>query len=511
MEKIPIRFEVQWKSGQRADNIGSVRKPKNYPCFVLNYNYDWNDYGYSNWYALFYFHSEQDYRLVGELKLMTREDVDAIQYIKDGFSYLTDNFCSIGLDISYYANLHEMFGTDGAKNVLTALRDSAVNVEIHEQFQNNGEYNTSLMRDLTYNKIRKEASSVINGVSLENLFSFTYHFTTEYDDSINVVWNVVFKYKAKPWERYVGVIGENGLGKTQLLRSFVKDLYANGNKFQIRPSFSNVIAIHSTPFDAYDEVQSTDNTMPYHSFSIEQDRNNVMPMMMQAIIKTLHRGLINKESIVEVFKKELNMIIGSEWADRIIYKVMDENEEYEIWEYSEDQLSECLRVLSSGQLHLFMLLSHVFANANLNTLFILDEPEVHLHPKAIMDFLGIFGKILSVFDSYAIIATHSPLVIREMRGQNVFLMQRMNDGSFSMSTLPFETFGENIASLYQSIFNYDEKTSLFSKAVRQMVNEGNSFDDINRIMTDKNGLSFNASMIINNEIMRKNRNEESSL
>ena len=168
-------------------------------------------------------------------------------------------------------------------------------------------------------------------------------------------------------------------------------------------------------------------------------------------------------------------------------------------------------MLSSGQLHLFMLLSHVFANANLNTLFILDEPEVHLHPKAIMDFLGIFGKILSVFDSYAIIATHSPLVIREMRGQNVFLMQRMNDGSFSMSTLPFETFGENIASLYQSIFNYDEKTSLFSKAVRQMVNEGNSFDDINRIMTDKNGLSFNASMIINNEIMRKNRNEESSL
>ena len=90
-------------------------------------------------------------------------------------------------------------------------------------------------------------------------------------------------------------------------------------------------------------------------------------------------------------------------------------------------------------------------------------------------------------------------------------MQRMNDGAFSMSTLPFETFGENIASLYQSIYNYDEKISLFSKAVRQMVDEDKSFDDINRIMTDKNGLSFNASMIINNEIMRKQRNEESSL
>ena len=506
MEKIPIRFEVQWKSGQRADNIGSVRKPKNYPCFVLNYNYDWNDYGYSNWYALFYFHSEQDYRLVGELKLMTREDVDAIQYIKDGFSYLTDNFCSIGLDISYYANLHEMFGTDGAKNVLTALRDSAVNVEIHEQFQNNGEYNTSLMRDLTYNKIRKEASSVINGVSLENLFSFTYHFTTEYDDSVNVDWNVVFKYKAKPWERYVGVIGENGLGKTQLLRSFVKDLYERNDKFLSRPSYSSVIAIHSTPFDAYDEVQSTDNTMPYHSFSIEQDRNNVMPMIMQAISKILCRGLINKESLVGVFQEELNAIIGSVWVDRIIYKVPVENEDYEKWAYSEEQLSECLKVLSSGQLHLLMLLSHVFANANLNTLFILDEPEVHLHPKAIMDFLGVFGKILSIFDSYAIIATHSPLVIREMMGHNVYLMQRMNDGAFSMSTLPFETFGENIASLYSRVFGYDETNSLFTKVVRNFVEKGKSFEEISHVMSDGNRLSLNALMIVNNEILRNNKN-----
>lgn len=511
MEISQLRFEVQEKSGQRADNVGSVRKPKSYPCFVLNFNYDWNDYGYSNWYALFYFYSAMDYRFIGELKLMTSEEGDAFQYIECGFSSLSDKCCSIGLEISYYENLYDIFGSDGAKKILKALRDSAVNVDIYDQFKGDGEYNTSLMRDLSYDKIMKEARSVINGVSLENLFSFTYHFTTEYDDSVNADWNVVFKYKAKPWERYVGVIGENGLGKTLLLRSFVKDLYTKDDKFQIRPSFSNVIAIHSTPFDAYDEVQSTDITMPYHSFSIEQDHNQVLQKMKEAISKILRRGLINKISIVEVYKEELDMIIGSEMADRIINKVMDENEGYNIWVYSEEQLSECLKVLSSGQLHLFMLLSHIFANANLNTLFILDEPEVHLHPKAIMDFLGVFGKILSIFDSYAIIATHSPLVIREMMGHNVYLMQRMNDGAFSMSTLPFETFGENIASLYQSIFNYDEKTSLFSKAVRQMVDDGKSFDDIKRIMTDKNGLSFNASMIINNEIMRKQRNEESSL
>lgn len=506
-----IRFEVQMKSGQRADNPGSVESPSCYPCFVLNYNYDWNDYGYSNWYALFYFPSPNEYMLIGELKLMTRMEGDAYQYIRGGFNNLSDDYCSIGLEMIYYENLHRYFGVEGAKNILSALKDCAVNVNVDEQYRQIDEYHTSLMRDVSSIKIKKEARSIINGKSLDNSFSFVYDFSTEFDHSIHSKWNVVFKYKALPWDRYVGVIGENGMGKTLLLRSLITDLYIGKNKFQSYPSYSSVIAIHSTPYDQYDKVMSNDKTMPYYSFSIEQNKTEVFPSLSKEIERILQRGLINKESIVKVYFHELSKVISKELLQSIMYQVPAKDGSYYIWTYSKEELLKTINILSSGQLHLFMLLTHVFAHTNLNTLFVLDEPEVHLHPKAIMGFLGVFGKILSVFDSYAIIATHSPLVIREMRGQNVFLMQRMNDGSFSMSTLPFETFGENIASLYQSIFNYDEKTSLFSKAVRQMVDEDKSFDDINRIMTDKNGLSFNASMIINNEIMRKNRNEESSL
>ena len=40
-----IHFEVQTKCGQRSDHIASVKKPSRYPCFVLNHNNDWNDYG----------------------------------------------------------------------------------------------------------------------------------------------------------------------------------------------------------------------------------------------------------------------------------------------------------------------------------------------------------------------------------------------------------------------------------------------------------------------------------
>lgn len=501
-----LRFEVQKKSGQRADHAGSVSPPSIYPSFVLNYNYDWNDYGYSNWYALFFFPEPATQLFLGEIKLMTTQEYDAFHYIRDGFEALSDEYCSIGLENDYYRRLYKYFGTEGAKDILSALRDCAVNIEIRNAFVNTEEYKVSLMRDLSSNKVVKEARAIITGKSFVDLFSFNYHFSPEYDKRICLDWSVEFKYDAQPWDRYVGVIGENGMGKTQLLKHLIRDMYENKDNFAMIPAFSSVIVIHSTPYDEYDEIKSNDTTMPYYAFSIEQDRNNVFDLLSNALTEIVRRGLIDKKSLANVFKKQLYKIIMHEWVDSLLFQVSSDDETYMIWQYDPNVLKTLIPKTSSGQLHLFMLLAQVFAHANLNTLFVIDEPEVHLHPKAIMDFLDILGSILSTFDSYAIIATHSPLIIREMRGHNVYLMQHINNGILDMANLPYETFGENIAVLYHKIFGYDEKTSLFTKTVTKLVEEGNSYERICEILSNNEDLNFNASMIISNEIMKSKRN-----
>ena len=43
-----------------------------------------------------------------------------------------------------------------------------------------------------------------------------------------------------------------------------------------------------------------------------------------------------------------------------------------------------------------------------------------------------------------------------------------------------------------------------------MVDEGKNFDEIEKTLSGEYALGFNASMIINNQIMRKDRNEKSS-
>ena len=73
---IDIHFEVQTKCGQRSDHIASVKKPGRYPCFVLNHNSDWNDYGCYTWYSLFYFNSSKNSDFIGELKIMNKDKDD---------------------------------------------------------------------------------------------------------------------------------------------------------------------------------------------------------------------------------------------------------------------------------------------------------------------------------------------------------------------------------------------------------------------------------------------------
>lgn len=40
-----FHFGVQKKRGDRADYLASVLSPKQYPCYILVFNDNWNDYG----------------------------------------------------------------------------------------------------------------------------------------------------------------------------------------------------------------------------------------------------------------------------------------------------------------------------------------------------------------------------------------------------------------------------------------------------------------------------------
>lgn len=120
---IDIHFEVQTKCGQRSDHIASVKKPGRYPCFVLNHNSDWNDYGCYTWYSLFYFNSSKNSNFIGELKIMNKDKDDTNSVIPKSFTSLSNDYCSLGITNSYYHNLRRLFSVNECERILQALQD----------------------------------------------------------------------------------------------------------------------------------------------------------------------------------------------------------------------------------------------------------------------------------------------------------------------------------------------------------------------------------------------------
>lgn len=82
-------FEKQIKMTARADNRNSVSASQKYPCLKLVFNDNWNDYGYSTWFHLWYQEdgTRVNWRSIGDLKILYAED-DVYEHLPDAFESL---------------------------------------------------------------------------------------------------------------------------------------------------------------------------------------------------------------------------------------------------------------------------------------------------------------------------------------------------------------------------------------------------------------------------------------
>lgn len=93
---------------------------------------------------------------------------------------------------------------------------------------------------------------------------------------------------------------------------------------------------------------------------------------------------------------------------------------------------------------------------------LLDEPETHMHPNMISDFVELLDEILENTGSLALIATHSAYFVREVSREQVHIFSKQ-DNSVHISTPRLRTFGSDVDSISQFIFCEDVDNRLVDK------------------------------------------------
>ncbi|WP_245423152.1 AAA family ATPase [Shewanella frigidimarina] len=331
--------------------------------------------------------------------------------------------------------------------------------------------------------------SIILDEEYDEDFSFEYTVDIEGADnpfSISVDFD---EYDYLPG-RIVGIIGRNAVGKTHLMGELAKDLVQVGRVSQKtiddknerskgnRPIFNRVITVSYSAFDKFIRPKN-----PQASYAYCGIRNE--------------NGNLSKTSLIENYKGNLLKIneLGrsSTWIS-FMSQILD-NSSVEFNSKLENEINNdhesddgALSLLSSGQSILAHFVTALVAKIQDNTLVLFDEPETHLHPNAVAHLFNVMNKMLKQFNSFAIIATHSPIVIQEIPRKRVILLTREGNSTLS-SIMNFETFGKNISELTRHVFDTVNITNHY-KTVLKGLSKTMPFEEVNNLF--ENGLGFNA-------------------
>ena len=129
-------------------------------------------------------------------------------------------------------------------------------------------------------------------------------------------------------------------------------------------------------------------------------------------------------------------------------------------------------------------MTNILGSIRRHSLILIDEPELFLHPTLEISFLRMLKTILRDFDSKALIATHSLVVVRECPRTCVHVFDQTKDG-LVIKHPPFETFGGDIQRISSYVFGDNAVSKPFEEWISQQLDTVDSAEALIRRMGDE--------------------------
>ena len=131
--------------------------------------------------------------------------------------------------------------------------------------------------------------------------------------------------------------------------------------------------------------------------------------------------------------------------------------------------------LSSGEKQLFLRTLAITILNPENSIILIDEPELSLHPKWQQRIVDVYRKIGK--NNQIIIATHSPHILGSVRKENIMLLDKDGDGKIIVKTGDelYDSYGQPTERILEDIMGLKttRNQEIFDKLekIREMVNE----------------------------------------
>ncbi|MEX0739954.1 MAG: AAA family ATPase [Pseudohongiella sp.] len=147
--------------------------------------------------------------------------------------------------------------------------------------------------------------------------------------------------------------------------------------------------------------------------------------------------------------------------------------------------------ISSGQRLFCYIVVNVVGQIRKDSLVVIDEPELFLHPSLEIEFIELLKKVLKAFSSKAILATHSLAITREVPAKCVHVYRKQND-IVEVEHPPFETFGGDMQRISSYVFGDNSITKPFDRWIQDQL----AIYADPQVIIDKLGREINEEILI---------------
>lgn len=486
-----MKFVVKFRSGDSPTT-------KSYPYAVL-VQHNWDDYGYKTTFDVTLHVSADESHDLGNIKIIEGgRTCGYTEMPKHPFDALPAGHASLGADLEYYETLYKL-GRDVFEPFLKGLRDVAFDDEIKASVEDSEAYRVSLMRFGGAERTISDATRLMRATTppaKRRSAGFTVKFKTQvarYSNAFTISFD--FRRRAGLPNRINALIGYNGTGKTRLLSNLaiVASGYGYGTKEDVLDNaagrfigttspFKTVIVVSYSAFDTFvipgrteeekERLQEQGEIFGYVYCGLRERSdgnasNGEQAYRLRTPAEIEEEFLLALERVRRADRLEnllefLKPLLRDPSFQRIGLTQLYANR-------GSGELGELFRGLSSGHKVVLKIVTELTAHISGSepTLVLIDEPETHLHPPLLAAFLKSVRACLEAFNGYAVIATHSPVVLQETPAKYVRVLRRAASQSH-VEALSMETFAESIGVITQEVFNLGDGTTDWHETLRAL-------------------------------------------
>lgn len=396
-----------------------------------------------------------------------------------------------------YRKIVEDLGLDGAVTVLKSMKDLVALTEFKSAGVNwttaatsTDVFLKSFVRSTDSFFAYKNAGSILRGLQNEEFRKLS--------KSISITFQLPgrqnphdltfhFDHNAALPKRIAIIIGKNGVGKSQTLGRIVHSALDGNDSLRDGSTEGRLLVNRILAFAPTNEARSV-----FPSDTRKRPRIWYRRFTLNRT-GTVRRGVSVSDQVLQVVRSKERLGSSSRWRILLssiraidqpeqlclptrrgphrflqLTTIADGGEESALESFAAiDPRAEPVRVidgqaypLSSGEISFLRFATQASLHIENGSLLLLDEPETHLHPNFISQFVALLDSLLEQTGSAAIIATHSAYFVREVFRDQVTVLRTSPHGDVSVERPALRTFGADVGAISYFVFGEDEPSRL---------------------------------------------------